>query len=202
MDKREREYMAHKTFISYKYSDVVEYKGNNNLRDKIIARLGADAKFYKGENGYSKDVSSYTSEYIKTYLKDMIYDTSVTIVILSPNMNQNQWIEWEIVYSLKSITRADRTSRPNGVVCVVQKQNGWDGYSWLRSFYGNWNSYLLPGIINKNMNNKKSYGDYSLSNNYIDIVTEDDFLRNPSKYIEEAYQKSENIDSYTVRIGG
>ena len=127
--------MAHKTFISYKYSDVVEYKGCNNLRDKIIARLGADAKFYKGENGYSKDVSSYTSEYIKTYLKDMIYDTSVTILILSPNMKQSQWIEWEIEYSLKSITRADRTSRPNGVVCVVQKQNGWDGYSWLRSFF-------------------------------------------------------------------
>ena len=52
------------------------------------------------------------------------------------------------------------------------------------------------------MNNKTSYGDCSLSNNYIDIVTEDDFLRNLSKYIEEAYQKSKNIDSYTVRIGG
>ena len=37
-----------------------------------------------------------------------------------------------------------------------------------------------------NMNNKKIYAAYSLSNNYIDIVTEDDFLRNPSKYIEEA----------------
>ena len=51
------------------------------------------------------------------------------------------------------------------------------------------------------MNNKKSYAAYSLSNNYIDIVTEDDFLRNPSKYIEEAYQKSKNIDSYVVRNG-
>ena len=194
--------MAHKTFISYKYSDVVEYKGSDNLRDRIIEKLGPDAKFYRGENGYSKDLSSYTAEYIKKCLKDMMYDTSVTIVILSPNMKQSEWIEWEIEYSLKSITRADRTSRPNGVIAVVQKQNGWDGYAWLRNFYNNWNTYLLPNIINKNMNNKKSYGSYLLSDNYIDIVTEDDFLRNPSKYIEEAYQKSRNIDSYYVRIGG
>ena len=194
--------MAHKTFISYKYSDVVEYKGSNNLRDRIITRLGVDAKFYRGENGYSKNISSYTAEYIKKYLKDMMYDTSVTIVILSPNMQQSDWIEWEIEYSLKSITRADRTSRPNGVVAVVQKQNSWDGYSWLRNVYGNWNTYLMPSIINNNRNNKKSYVSYLLSNNYIDIVTEDDFLRNPSKYIEEAYQKSKNIDSYVVRIGG
>ena len=194
--------MAHKTFISYKYSDVVEYKGSNNLRDRIIAKLGPDAKFYRGENGYSKDLSSYTAEYIKKYLKDMMYDTSVTIVILSPNMKQSEWIEWEIEYSLKNITRADRTSRPNGVIAVVQKQNVWDGYAWLRNFFNSWNTYLLPSIVSKNMDNKKSYGSYLLSNNYIDIVTEDDFLRNPSKYIEEAYQKSKNIDSYIVRIGG
>lgn len=194
--------MAHKIFISYKYSDVVEDKGNNNLRDRIIAKLGADAKFYRGENGYSRDLSSYTADYIKKCLKDMIYDTSVTIVILSPNMKQSEWIEWEIEYSLKSITRADRTSHPNGIIAVVQKQNNWEGYAWLRNFYSNWNTYLLPSIISKNMRNKKTYGSYLLSNNYIDIITEDDFLRNPSKYIEEAYQKSRNIDNYNVRIGG
>ena len=194
--------MAHKTFISYKYSDVVEYKGSDNLRDRIIEKLGPDAKFYRGENGYSKDLSSYTAEYIKKCLKDMMYDTSVTIVILSPNMKQSEWIEWEIEYSLKNITRADRTSRPNGVIAVVQKQNVWDGYTWLRNFFNSWNTYLLPSIVSKNMDNKKSYGSYLLSNNYIDIVTEDDFLRNPSKHIEEAYQKSRNIDSYYVRIGG
>lgn len=30
--------MARKTFISYKYTDVVEGKGTNNLRDKIIKK--------------------------------------------------------------------------------------------------------------------------------------------------------------------
>ena len=36
--------MARKTFISYKYSDVVA-GASNNLRDRIIAKLGEDAKF-------------------------------------------------------------------------------------------------------------------------------------------------------------
>lgn len=35
--------MAHKTFISYKYSEL------QNLRDKIIEALGDDATYYKGE---------------------------------------------------------------------------------------------------------------------------------------------------------
>ena len=44
--------MAHKTFISYKYSESRE------LRDKIIGALGKDATYYKGENVDSKDMIS------------------------------------------------------------------------------------------------------------------------------------------------
>lgn len=46
--------MARKTFISYKYSDVVEGK-DNNLRDRIIKKFGDDSRFYRGEDGYSDD---------------------------------------------------------------------------------------------------------------------------------------------------
>ena len=35
--------MAHKTFISYKYSE------SQDLRDRIIDALGEDATYYKGE---------------------------------------------------------------------------------------------------------------------------------------------------------
>ena len=83
--------MARKTFISYKYSDVVA-GASNNLRDRIIAKLGEDAKFYRGEDGYTKDLSSYSAAYIKETLKKMIRDTSVTILILSPNMKLSQWM--------------------------------------------------------------------------------------------------------------
>lgn len=34
-----------------------------------------------------------------------MYDTSVTIVIISPHIKESKWIDWEIEYCLKNITR-------------------------------------------------------------------------------------------------
>lgn len=100
--------MAHKTFISYKYSEATD------LRDRIIKALGDDATYYKGETSDSPDLTDTATENIKKNLKDMMYDTSVTIVIVSPNMKKSKWIDWEIEYCLKSITRKERTSHTNG----------------------------------------------------------------------------------------
>ena len=117
--------MAHKTFISYKYSEA------RDLRDRIIDALGDDATYYKGETSDSPDLTDTSTENIKKNLRNMMYDTSVTIVIISPNMKNSKWIDWEIEYCLKSITRKDRTSHTNGVVGVIMKYNG--GYSWFKS---------------------------------------------------------------------
>ena len=110
--------MAHKTFISYKYSESQE------LRDRIIEALGDDATYYKGETSDSPDLTDTTTDNIKKNLRDMMYDTSVTIVILSPNMKQSKWIDWEIEYCLKKIPRKERVSQTNGVVAVISKING------------------------------------------------------------------------------
>lgn len=195
--------MARKTFISYKYSDVVERK-NNNLRDRIISKLGDDSKFYRGEDGYSKDLSSFSAYYIKEKLKKMIRDTSVTIVILSPNMKFSQWMNWELSYSLSEITREGRISHSNGVIAVVQKQEyGFgDGYEWFRNWNGDWNLNLTFEVIRMNRNNKKLYAPLDFSLNYIDITTEDKFLKDPNKYIEEAYKKSLNKEYYNIRKQG
>lgn len=196
--------MARKTFISYKYSDVVEGKANN-LRDRIIAKFGDDAKYYRGEDGYTKDLSSYSASYIKETLKEMIRDTSVTILILSPNMKQSQWMNWELSYSLSEITRNERVSHSNGVVAVVQKQPTYgilDGYAWFKTPWNSWDTNKAFELVRLNRDNKKVYAPYSLSDNYIDIITEDTFLRDPFKYIEEAYTKSQNIDHYNIRKQG
>ena len=85
--------MSHKTFISYKYSESQE------LRDKIVEALGQDAKYYKGETSDSPDLTDMKTETIKNHLKDMLFDTTVTVVIISPNMKKSKWIDWEIEYS-------------------------------------------------------------------------------------------------------
>ena len=50
--------MAHKTFISYKYSEAQE------LRDRIIKAFGDDASYYQGETSASPDLTCllYTSD--------------------------------------------------------------------------------------------------------------------------------------------
>ena len=71
--------MAHKTFISYKWSEA------QDLRDDIITALGEDATYYKGETSESPDLTDTSTENIKKNLKDMMYDTSVTIFNLPVN---------------------------------------------------------------------------------------------------------------------
>lgn len=64
--------MAHKTFISYKYSE------SQGLRDKIIKALGSDAIYYKGETRDSPDLTDTTTDNIKRRLRDMMYDIKLT----------------------------------------------------------------------------------------------------------------------------
>lgn len=192
--------MSHKTFISYKYSEA------RNLRNSIIDALGNDAIYYQGETSSSPDLSDTSTENIKKNLTDMMYDTSVTIVIISPNMKNSNWIDWEIEYSLKNITRQGRTSHTNGVVGVIMKFNG--GYSWLKTTSTNgdgctsssYDESKVYSIINNNrfnQNPKKYSCDTcktvnALTGSYIAYVEEETFLSDPQKYIDNAYDKSEN----------
>ena len=199
-NERKEVKMAHKTFISYKYSEGRE------LRDDIIEALGDDATYYKGETSDSPDLTDTSTENIKKNLKDMMYDTSVTIVILSPNMTESNWIDWEIEYCLKDITRKDRTSHTNGVVGVIMKVDG--SYSWFKKAGTNCHgsstvSYEMDKVFDIisenhfNSNPKQWHCDKCktydrMNGSYIAFVEEEDFLADPQRYIDNAYDKSEN----------
>lgn len=192
--------MSHKTFISYKYSEA------QILRDDIIEALGEDATYYQGETSNSPDLTDTSTENIKKNLTDMMYDTSVTIVIISPNIKKSKWIDWEIEYCMKNISRNRRTSHTNGIVGVVMKYNG--GYSWFKTTTKNsdgctsssYDDSKVYPIINNNRSNQnpKQYSCdicktiNALTGSYIAYVEEETFLNNPQKYIDNAYDKSEN----------
>lgn len=201
--------MAHKTFISYKYSEALE------LRDKIIKAMGEDAKFYNGENGFSPNMSDDKDETIWNYLKDMIWGTSVTIVIISPNMTESDWIESEISYSLRKVSREDKQSQRNGVVAVIMKVNG--SYDWFKvttqNTDGCWASFykdeLAPAIITDNRFNQtpKKHACPVCeciswdTGSYISYVEEDAFLSDIDLYIEKAYNKSlEGENGYEIHV--
>lgn len=199
--------MARKTFISYKYSEA------QGLRDTILKALGDDATYYNGETADSPDLTGTTVENIKKNLTDMMYGTSVTIVVVSPNLKDSKWIDWEIEYSLKEITRGDRTSRTNGIVGVIKKVGG--SYDWLISTstkddgcsVRTIDSDKLYKIINENRYNLKGDDKYSckhcktydqLKGSYISLIEEDDFLADPQKYIDNAYDKCQTLDDYEI----
>lgn len=197
--------MARETFIAYKYSEA------QDLRDEIIEKLGEDASYYQGETADSPDLTDTSIENIKENLKNMIFGTSVTIVIVSPNLKKSKWVDWEIEYSLKEYKRGNTTSRTNGIIGVVMKVNG--SYDWLISSYKNpdgcstrsIDNSLLYEIIKNNRFNLITDDKYScptcktfdqLNGSYISLVEQDRFLNDPQHFIENAYNKSKSIGNY------
>ena len=199
--------MAHKTFISYKYSEA------QKLRDKIIDALKEDARFYNGETSDSPDLTDKATSTIKKNLTDMMFETSVTILIISPHIKESKWIDWEIEYCLKKISRKERTSHVSGIVGVIQKVNG--SYDWFKhknhyddghEYWTYEESYLYDIIKNNRYNqNPKVYSNDKhktvdwLTGSYISFVEEEVFLNNPTRFINNAFDKSENDgDGYDI----
>ena len=198
--------MARKTFISYKYSEA------QNVRDAILKSLGEDASYYQGETSDSPDLTDTSTENIKELLTGMMYNTSVTIVVISPNIKLSKWIDWEIEYCLKEISREGRTSKTNGIVGVIQKVNG--AYDWFESQSKNLDGCsaswyvedFVHDIIRKNRYNQKPKRYLCslcktidpLCGSYISYVEEATFLESAQKYIENAFDKSENAESYEL----
>ena len=195
--------MARKTFISYKYSEAA------NVRDRIIKSLGDDATYYRGERASSPNLTNFTTYTIKNKLKDKIYGTSVTILVISPRMNQSNWISWELEYALKDQKRGDICSHSNGIIGVVAndswRSSEWfTGWNWTKDFDSQ-NLYLPDIVVQNRLNKKATYPearyhltdhDWINKNSYVPIVTENAFIRNPNIYIEDAYERSQHLNEY------
>ena len=226
--------MGYKIFVSYKYADDSIYPLSNPLSilsfnrstvrdyvDKVESYFEHTDNQYKGESD-NEDLSYLPDDVIWERLKNRIYDSSITIVMISPNMKEpyrserSQWIPWEIAYSLRETTRGDRTSHSNAVLAVVlpDRQHSYnyftEPFSYKRlggqSFFGKDSVF---SIIRKNMNNKWMYdssffsskGMYLISTgdeSYIPSVTWDDFIKKPMYYVECAVQRKEMIYNYKI----
>ncbi|WP_446788080.1 TIR domain-containing protein [Macellibacteroides fermentans] len=224
--------MGRKIFISYKFSDdnvnniSGSTRGSSNVRDyvnEIEGKIGSSDHIYKAESD-SEDLSDLTEDQIWEHLKDRIYDSTLTIIMVSPNMKEyfklekEQWIPREISYSLKAISRKNKngdsvTSTENALLAVVvpDRNNSYSYYMDRKSCCSSgcitYKNANLFSIMSNNMFNLKEpntkecddgsiihHGDYS----YISVVKWSDFISNMNKYIEKAYDIKENISSYTI----
>ena len=221
--------MGRKIFISYKYGDTsVQHLSRNGILgitkvrdyvDELQEKLSSTDHLNKGELD-GEDMSQFKDETIASKLRDKIYDSSVTIVLISPKMKDShlpendQWIPWEVSYSLKEVTREDRTSRTNGVLAVVlPDQNGRYEYmleakNCCPSGCTLWHTNKLFSILRNNMFNKKVkersetaqcdtvYKGYP---SYIHMVRWDKFVSNIDWYINLAISIRDSINDYEVR---
>ena len=212
--------MGNKIFISYKYSDnaVKQLKEPNNLfsfysQYKTTARDYVDIiqnKFErddihinKGEND-NESLAGFKTETIRSKLAEKIFDSSVTIVLISPNIKnswkseKDQWIPWEIAYSLRSKRRLDNRSKRNAILLVVLP----DRYG----YYDYVNSYgFYFDIIQRNLNNLHTpYTTYKLrngcSNSYMLQCNWDKFISNPNAWIEAAIEIRDKGNNYNIVI--
>lgn len=219
--------MARKIFVSYKHEDKgvqpLTRFGALAVRDYVdlLERYFSGDHIYKGEKD-NEDLGSFKDETIESHLRDKIFDSSVTIVLISKNMKnqiaaeKDQWIPWEISYSLREKTREERSSAPNAILAVVLPDE-FGSYEYFVSEDHNcmmncrtWknDSPLIFEIIRKNMFNLKTpkigscnvHGQIHTGNDhsYIHPATWSDFVSRINWYINLAASINENIEDYEI----
>ncbi|MDD4875050.1 MAG: TIR domain-containing protein [Candidatus Pacebacteria bacterium] len=223
--------MPRKIFVSYKYGDSKvlhiprygEYDPTTarHYVDVLQAHLAANDHINKGEAD-GEDMSGFKDETIASNLRDKIYDSSTTLVLISKNMKDNsvpeedQWIPWEVAYSLREKTREDRSSRTNAMLAVViPDENG--SYEYFVQPIGcahcggiRWKQDTLFQVLGKNMFNKKQpqttvcptgiCGVLHTGNDhsYIHPVRWDHFITDINFYLDHATRLNENINNYNL----
>ena len=225
--------MGHKIFVSYKYADSdvknLTWWENSTVRDYVTEfqnKLSAEDDINKGEEE-DEDLSGLSDDAIWEKLKTRIYDSSVTVVFISPNMRESgkadrdQWIPCEISYSLKEISRKTKTgksvtSRSNAMVAVVlPDSNGSYSYylesrTCCSSYCATHHTDKLFTILAKNKFNLEDPSTRECTNNegkiwtspnpsYIGAVKWDAFIADYKKYIDAAIERQDIIDDYTIR---
>ena len=126
-NERRDDAMGRSIFISYKYGDNTVHGQGTIVRDyvdELQRLLDKEDHVNKGEAD-DTDLSQLTDDTIHQKLVDRMFDSTVTIVIISPNMKEantserNQWIPWEVSCSLRTENREADKSNPNAMIAVI-----------------------------------------------------------------------------------
>lgn len=210
--------MGNKVFISYKYADSsVQHLPTTswsttvrNYVDRIQSRLERDGiHINKGELD-GEDLSHFRDETIQSRLAEKIFDSSVTIVLISPEMRErwkndkDQWIPWEISYSLRLKRRrfdGDREQRSNrnGILLVYlpDRLGNYEYITQNSGYYG----FEYFQIIKNNLNNLKSSYDYlGLPESYMIFCTWAQFQSQMNDWILKADRLRFHADKYNITV--
>ncbi len=192
-----------KIFISFRYSDGIDYK------EELVEKL----KGHAIDKSEDKDRSNLNDEQIKKYLYEKLRDTSITIVILTPQAinykkeghKYNDWLYDELRYSLEN----REGNRTNGVIALYTKE--------AKEHLMREETHIcevckrekkvknisnFENLVRENMMNvkdeykkNKCEGIYDkLDDSYISLIAYENFLENPKKYIDNCLEKRDRWD--------
>lgn len=210
-----------KIYTSYKYHDLsarpILGVSNTKVRqyvDLLQSYLDEHEHINKGEEE-DEDLSELSEGRIAELLYDRIYDSSITIVLISKNMmevkpEKDQWIPREISYSLTEHSRGGRTSHTNAVLGIVIPDEN-DSYEYFiqdNSCCIRWPTCPAFEILHKNMFNRKrqdkfvcEHGEIHRGNDhsYIHVAKWDDFINNIDSDLNHAIWLNERIGDYDIK---
>lgn len=224
--------MGRKIFISYKYHDPfvqqlasagAQITTARHYVDELQELLDDEDHVNKGEKD-GESLKGLSEETIEDKLRDKIFDSTVTIVLLSPGMRDGtleaeQWIPWEVSYSLKRKTRDGVTRNPNALLGVVLP-NSQGSYDYHLKEPGcvtckcqTINRDNMFSILKNNLFNAKVLKPaapcsnhtglapvYAAGHSYMVLATWANFTRDVNAYIARAIERNESWDDYDVCI--
>lgn len=220
--------MGRKIFITYKYGDtnVLNINGISETRarhyvDVLQSHLAADDHINKGEAD-NESLAHFKDSTIESKLRDKIYDSSITIIIVSKGMKglysaeRDQWMPWEISYSFREHSRDGRTSQANALLAVVLPDQfaSYDYFirenSCSSCHCRTLMTEFLFRIMKENMFNIKkavrsdcAHHDaasqpYLGDSSYISSVKWSDFMGGIGTYLDSACSINNRIDEYNI----
>lgn len=231
--------MGRKVFVSYKYKDEQVANLKDFYYEEVDGRLALNNRktrvrdyvdFLQNKIGKEhinlgekdgESLTDFSDEQIETQLKNRIRQSSVTIVMISKGMKvpaipeKDQWIPWEVSYSLRVVPTGGNTKQMNAVLGVVLPDET-GSYDWyyrnnpdcnsVTIFYGQLFKILgdnMFNILDKNI--RVCNGTEIIKNNepsfiktvkWFEFINENDF----DFYINKAIEIKENSKFYDVHV--
>lgn len=202
--------MATKVFISFRFSDGKE------IKDELVDLFDESTEVINRSEDV--DRSQMSEDTIQEYLYEKLKDTSVTIVLLTPEAvsyrknwigNYDDWLYDELRYSLED----RKNNRTNGVVAVYTD----DAKDMILESSSHYCSHcqetkscrtlkFFDNLARKNMLNIKQSYKKNLCNDlyddshdsYISLVSLEEFKQDHTKYIDNAKDKRERLDEFNI----
>ena len=202
--------MATKVFISFRFSDGKE------IKDELVDLFDESTEVINRSEDV--DRSQMSEDTIQEYLYEKLKDTSVTIVLLTPEAvsyrknwigNYDDWLYDELRYSLED----RKNNRTNGVVAVYTD----DAKDMILESSSHYCSHcqetkscrtlkFFDNLARKNMLNIKQSYKKNLCNDlyddshdsYISLVSLEEFKQDHTKYIDNAKYKRDRLHEFNI----